>query len=122
MLLPERRIPAQVRDMVQFYPELKVGYARIVTISTDNALKANEFRDGEGAQWPFLSDPEHTLQSDRDIKEYTDPTNDPMIPHTLVLEPGLKIYQDLHGLLVLGAPLNRRIVVRPSRHYAADPG
>jgi len=46
-----------VRDLVHFYPEVKVGYARLVTISTDNLLKTNEFRDGEGAQWLFLSDP-----------------------------------------------------------------
>ena len=46
-----------MRDLVHFYPEVKVGYARLVTISTDNLLKTNEFRDGEGAQWPFLSDP-----------------------------------------------------------------
>src|SRR5438270_1421643 len=73
--------------MVHFYPEVKVGYARIVTISTDNLLRTNEFRDGEGAQWPFLSDPERLVQRDLDIQEYTDPTNNPMVPHTLVLEP-----------------------------------
>jgi peroxiredoxin len=79
--------------MVHFYPELKVGCSRLVAISTDNLLKTNEFRDGEGAQWPFLSDPERVVQRDLDIQEYTDPTNDPMIPHTLVLEPELKIYK-----------------------------
>ena len=79
--------------MVHFYPELKVGYSRLVAISTDNLLKTNEFRDGEGAQWPFLSDPERVVQRDLDIQEYTDPTNDPMIPHTLLLEPELKIYK-----------------------------
>src|SRR5438445_4281148 len=80
--------------MVHFYPEVKVGYTRIVTISTDNLLRTNEFRDGEGAQWPFLSDPERVVQRDLDIQEYTDPTNDPMIPHTLVLEPELRVRPD----------------------------
>ena len=47
----------QLRQLVDFYPELKVGYARLVTISTDNLLQTNEFRDGLAAQWPFLSDP-----------------------------------------------------------------
>jgi peroxiredoxin len=93
-----------VRDLVHFYPEVKVGYARIVTISTDNLLKTNEFRDGEGAQWPFLSDPERVVQHDLDIQEYTDPTNDPMIPHTLVLEPGPKIYKIYNGYWFWGRP------------------
>jgi peroxiredoxin len=44
-----------------------VGYSRLVAISTDNLLKTNEFRDGEGAQWPFLSDPERVVQ--RDLSE-----------------------------------------------------
>ncbi len=93
-----------MRDLVDFYPELKVGYARIVTISTDNQLKTNEFRDGLGAQWPFLSDPERQVQRDLDIQEYTDPTNDPMIPHTLVLEPGLTIHKIYNGYWYWGRP------------------
>jgi hypothetical protein len=93
-----------VRDLVHFYPEVKVGYTRLVTISTDNLLKTNEFRDGEGAQWPFLSDPERVVQRDLDIQEYTDPTNNPMIPHTLVLEPNLKIYKIYNGYWFWGRP------------------
>ncbi len=93
-----------MRDLVQFYPELKVGYTRIVWISTDNLLKTNELRDGEGAQWPFLSDSERVIQKDLDIQEYTDPTNDPMIPHTFVLEPGLKIYKMYMGYWYWGRP------------------
>ena len=69
-----------MRDLVHFYPEVKIGHTRIVTISTDNLLKTNELRDGEGAQWPFLSDPQRVVQQDLDIQEYTDPTNNPMIP------------------------------------------
>ena len=107
--------------MVHFYPELKVGYSRLVAISTDNLLKTNEFRDGEGAQWPFLSDPERVVQRDVDIQEYTDPTNDPMIPHTLVLEPELKIYKIYCGYWYWGRPsiyelwLDQREVTRRIR-------
>lgn len=28
---------------------------------------------------------------------YTDPVHDPMIPHTLILEPGLKIFKVYNG-------------------------
>ena len=45
-----------------------------------------------GAQWTFLSDPGRTVQQDLDIAEYTDPEHNPMIPHTLVLKPGLVIH------------------------------
>lgn len=91
-------------DLVGFYPEVKVGYAQLVTITTDNLLKTNAFRDGLGAQWPFLSDPERIVQRDLDILEYTDPTNQPMIPHTLVLEPGLRVYRIYNGYWYWGRP------------------
>jgi len=32
-----------------------------------------------------------------DIAEYTDPNHNPMIPHTLVLEPGLRVYKIYNG-------------------------
>lgn len=94
----------QLRNYVDFYPELKVGYTRIVTVSTDNLLETNEFRDGLGAQWPFLSDPGRKVQKDLEIAEYTDPHNDPMIPHTFVLAPGLRIYKVYNGYWYWGRP------------------
>ncbi len=94
----------QLRNYVEFYPELKVGYTKLVTISTDNLLETNEFRDGLGAQWPFLSDPGRKVQKDLDIKEYTDPHNDPMIPHTFVLGPGLEIFRIYNGYWYWGRP------------------
>jgi peroxiredoxin len=91
---------------VEFHPELKVGYTDLVTISTDNLIRTNEFRDGVGAHWPFLSDPRRTVQQDLDIQEYTDPDNDPMVPHTLVLEPGLRIFKVYNGYWYWGRPSN----------------
>src|SRR5262249_61510715 len=41
---------------------------------------------------------------DLDIQEYTDPENDPMIPHTLVLEPGLVVYSIYNGYWFWGRP------------------
>jgi hypothetical protein len=60
-------------------------------------IETNEFRSGVGARWPFLSDPGRKLQKDLDIAEYTDPHHNPMIPHTLVLEPGLRVYKVYSG-------------------------
>jgi hypothetical protein len=81
-----------------------VGYCRLVTLSTDNLLDTNEFRTAVGAAWTFLSDPGRTVMRDLDIAEYTDPHNNPMIPHTLVLEPGLRVFKVYNGYWFFGRP------------------
>ena len=91
-------------ELAAFYPKLAVAYTRIVTISTDVHHTSQEFRASVGAQWPFLSDPERIVQRDLDIQEYTDPENDPMIPHTLVLKPGLVIHRIYNGYWFWGRP------------------
>jgi peroxiredoxin len=90
--------------LAAFYPQIKVAYTQIVTISTDNILETNEFRDAVGAQWTFLSDPGRKVQKDLEIQEYTDPHHDPMIPHTLVLGPGLSVYKIYNGYWFWGRP------------------
>jgi hypothetical protein len=44
------------------------------------------------------------VQKDLDIAEYTDPTHNPMIPHVIVLEPGLVIYKIYNGYWFFGRP------------------
>jgi hypothetical protein len=44
------------------------------------------------------------VQKDLDIQEYTDPFHDPMIPHTLVLKPGLIIHSIYNGYWFWGRP------------------
>lgn len=94
----------QHEGLVQLHREMQVGYCRLVTLSTDNLLETNEFRTGVGANWTFLSDPGRTVQKDLDIAEYTDPHHNPMIPHTLVLEPGLRVYKIYNGYWFFGRP------------------
>jgi len=91
-------------QLAAFYPQIAVAYTQIATISTDDHHTSQEFRASVGAQWPFLSDPERTVQRDLDIKEYTDPDNDPMIPYTLVLKPGLVIHSIYNGYWFWGRP------------------
>jgi hypothetical protein len=81
-----------------------VGYTQIATISTDDHHTLQEFRASVGAQWAFLSDPERMVQKDLDIQEYTDPEHNPMIPHTLVLKPGLVIHRIYNGYWFWGRP------------------
>jgi peroxiredoxin len=94
----------QAEGLLQLHREMEVGYCRLVTISTDNLTQTNENRNGIGAHWPFLSDPRRIVQKDLDIAEYTDPINNPMIPHVIVLEPGLVIYKIYEGYWFFGRP------------------
>ena len=96
----------QLRNLVELYPEIKVAYTNVVTISTDNLLETNEMRDALGAAWPFLSDPGRVVQKDLDIAEYTDPHHDPMIPYTFVLAPELEIAAIYNGYWYWGRPSN----------------
>ena len=81
-----------------------VGYTKIVTITTDDHHTLLEFRASVGAHWTFLSDPGRLVQRDLEIQEYTDPDNDPMIPHTLVLKPGLVVHSVYNGYWFWGRP------------------
>jgi peroxiredoxin len=94
----------QHEGLVQLHREMQVGYCRLVTISTDNLFETREFRAGVGAPWTFLSDPARKVQKDLDIAEYTDPHHNPMIPYTLVLEPGLRVYKIYNGYWFFGRP------------------
>ena len=66
--------------------------------------------------------PERKVQKDLDIAEYTDPEHNPMIPHTLVLKPGLIIHSAYNGYWFWGRPSvvdlwhDLRTVTREIRH------
>ena len=94
----------QLAQMVQFSSQCDVGFTRMVTINCDNLILINDLRLGVGAHWPFLYDQERIILNDLEILEYTDTTNNPMIPHTFVLEPGLKIYKIYNGYWYWGRP------------------
>jgi len=90
--------------LAAFYPKIAVAYTQVVTIATDDRHTLQEFRSSVGAQWTFLADPGRVVQQDLDIQEYTDPENNPMIPHTLVLKPGLVIHTIYNGYWFWGRP------------------
>jgi hypothetical protein len=108
-------------QLAAFQSQIGVGYTKIATISTDTHHTSQEFRASVGAQWPFLEDPERIVQKDLDIQKYTDPENDPMIPHRLVLAPGLVIHSIYMGYWFWGRPsvdelrLDLRDVMRTTR-------
>jgi peroxiredoxin len=91
-------------QLAAFFPQIAVAYTQIATISTDDHHTSQEFRASVGAQWPFLSDPGRTVQRDLEIQEYTDRERNPMVPHTLVLKPGLVVHRIYNGYWFWGRP------------------
>jgi peroxiredoxin len=91
-------------ELAANYSKIAVAYTQIVTIAADDDHELKEFRASVGAQWTFLADPGRIVQKDLDIQEYTDPEHDPMIPHTLVLKPGLVIHSIYNGYWFWGRP------------------
>ena len=94
----------RAEELVQLHRELEVAYCRLVTITTDNISETNEYRAGVGAHWPFASDAGRMVQKDLNTAEYTDPVHHPMIPHMIVLEPGLVVYKIYNGYWFFGRP------------------
>jgi peroxiredoxin len=94
----------QLLELVEFSKRCAVGFTRLVTITTDSFILSNDLRLGVGADWPFLHDEKRSIATELGIEEYTDPHNRPMIPHTFVLEPGLKIYKIYNGYWYWGRP------------------
>ena len=83
-----------------------------MTITTDGLLHSSGLRLGVGADWTFLHDTERIIQKDLDIAEYTDPQSNPMIPHTFVLEPRLRIYKIYNGYWYWGRPSVANAILR----------
>jgi len=93
-----------LHELVRFYPQLVVGFTRIVTITTDDWHPINNLRQQLNAPWPFLYDEARIVQKDLDIREYTDTEHDIMIPHTLLLRPGLVVERVWNGYWYWGRP------------------
>ena len=82
-------------------PEDRSAYPQI---ATDDHPTLQEFRASVGAEWTLLSDPGRTVQKDLGIPEFTGPESNPVVPHMLVLKPGLVIYSIYNGYWFWGRP------------------
>ena len=94
----------QHRQLAAFSSQIAVAYTQIATIVSATHHETQELRLAVGAVWPFMSDEQRTVAKDLDIEEYTDPDHHPMIPHTLVLKPGLVIHKIYNGYWFWGRP------------------
>jgi len=94
----------QHHDLAAFYPKIAVAYTQIVTIMPDELARVQDFREGVGAPWTFLADPDRVVQRDLDIAEYTDGGHNAQIPYTLVLGPDLVVDKIYNGYWFWGRP------------------
>ena len=96
----------QAEGLLQLHRELEVGYCRLVTISTDNITETSEYSAAEWAP-TGLSYRTRGASCRRTSTSPNTPTprHNPMIPHTIVLEPGLVVYKIYNGYWFFGRPL-----------------
>jgi len=94
----------QLKQLTAFHPALVVGSCRLVVVTTDDWHITNNLRQQLGASYPFLYDEGKQVRDLLDICEYTDTEHLPMIPHTLLLAPGLKVQRVWNGYYFWGRP------------------
>ena len=94
----------QQREMLKFYEWCSVAFTRLVTILPNDLHDVYKLKISTGAHWTYLADRELEVQSELDIREYTDTHHDATVPHTLVLAPGLVIDKVYVGYWFWGRP------------------
>lgn len=92
------------REMLRFYEWSSVAFTQVVTVVPNDLHDVYKLKISTGAHWTFLADAELELQTALDIREYTDPHHAATVPHTLILEPGLKIAKSYVGYWFWGRP------------------
>ena len=117
----------QQRLLTSFYAELREGFTKIVTVISGNWKSANAFRGRVGAQWPFLYDSRGIVAESLDIADISGRKNNELIPHTFILETGLRIFKIYNGYWYWDRPsiedlrkdlrtLYRKIRPRPNKY------
>ena len=92
------------REMLRFHEWSSVAFTQLVTVLPNDLHDVFKLKISTGAHWTFLADAELELQTALDIREYTDPHHAATVPHTLILEPGLKIAKAYVGYWFWGRP------------------
>ena len=76
-----------------------------------------------GARWTFLADEELEVRGHFEIDEYTDTHHDyAVVPHTVILSPGLVIEKVYVGYWFWGRPSPEQLWIDLGEIHAADQG
>ena len=86
-------------------PEFRVNYCKMITVSVDDRMNANEMRDALGADWLFLLDTDRRLLHELEMTDTTDPAHGEVyIPYTFILNGDRTIHKIYNGWWYLGRP------------------
>ena len=100
------------REMVRFHEWCPVAFTELVTVLPNDLHDVFRMRVATGAHWTYLADPDGRVQDAFDINEYTDPHHDlAMVPHTVILSPGLRIEKVYVGYWFWGRPSPQQLWV-----------
>jgi peroxiredoxin len=92
------------KEMLRFHEWSSVAFTQLVTVLPNDLHDVYKLKISTGAHWTFLADADLEVQTALDIREYTDPHHPATVPHTLILEPGLKIAKAYVGYWFWGRP------------------
>jgi len=92
------------REMLRFYEWSSVAFAQMVTVLPNDLHDVYKLKISTGAHWTFLADADLELQTELDIREYTDTHHAATVPHTVVLSPDLVVEKVYVGYWFWGRP------------------
>jgi hypothetical protein len=91
--------------MLRMQEWIPVAFTSMVTVLPNDLHDVFKLRSSTGAWWPFLSDAALEVRAALEIDEYTDPHHDnATVPHTVVLDAGLRIDKVYCGYWYWGRP------------------
>ena len=98
------------REMLRFHEWCDVAFTRLVSILPNSQHDTYRMKVATGAHWTFLADEELQVRTAFDIGEYTDTHHDyAVVPHTVILAPGLVIDRVYVGYWFWGRPSVHRL-------------
>ena len=93
------------RELLRFHEWCSVAFTQLVSILPNTLHDTYKMKIATGAHWTFLADEQLELRDTLEIDEYTDRHHDnAVVPHTVILSPGLKIEKVYVGYWFWGRP------------------
>ncbi len=92
-------------ELLRFARWMPVAFTQLVSIFPGVKHDAYKMKIATGAEWTFLADEDLVVREELEIDEYTDTHHDyAVVPHTLILSPGLKVEKVYVGYWFWGRP------------------
>jgi len=92
-------------ELLRFARWCPVAFTQMVSILPNSQHDVYRMKISTGAEWTFLADEGLEVREALEIDEYTDTHHDnAVVPHTLILSPGLKVEKVYVGFWFWGRP------------------